>query len=363
MATLELTASVAERVLDLARWAPSGDNTQPWRFELLSDERFVVHGHDTRSESLYDLNGRASQLAIGMLLETIAIAATRFDRRVEIVRRPGLPETTPVFDVSLVHGDVAEDPLTEWIEKRTVQRRAMSTKPLTPHEQDELEASLPASYHVRWAATASERLRVANLMFSNDKLRFTIREAYETHKRVIKWRALTSEYGIPDAAVGLDPATTRLMQWMMQKWERVDFANRFLAATLVPRLQLALIPGMACAAHFLVVADRPRQDSDSHIVAGRAIQRFWLTATKLGLFTQPEITPLIFAEYARSGTRFSEAPHANEYAISISRRLRTVWAEDEINQAVWMGRIGRSSVPRARSMRQKLTELITAPPL
>lgn len=355
---MERTLSVAERVLDLARWAPSGDNTQPWSFELLSGERFVVHGRDTRAESVYDLNGHASQLAIGMLLETIGIAATRFGRRAEIVRRPNLPETTLVFNVALVSSDMPEHPAAAYIEKRTVQRRAMSTKPLTRQEQLELEAALPAGYGVLWLTRASERLRVARLMFLNDKLRFTIKEAYETHKRVIKWKALTSDYGIPDAAVGLDPITTRLMQWMMKKWERINFANRYLAGTLSPRLQLALVPGVACAAHFLIVAAQAPQDSDARIAAGRVIQRFWLTATKLGLLTQPEITPLIFSKYARDGTQFSKAAHAGDLANTIALTMRNVWGKDDIDDAVWMGRIGRSSPPRARSTRQQAKELI-----
>ena len=40
-------------ILDLARWAPSGDNTQPWRFEIIDETRFVVHGFDTRSDCVY----------------------------------------------------------------------------------------------------------------------------------------------------------------------------------------------------------------------------------------------------------------------------------------------------------------------
>ena len=38
------------KLLDLARWAPSGDNTQPWRFEIAGEGHIVVHGHDTRVE-------------------------------------------------------------------------------------------------------------------------------------------------------------------------------------------------------------------------------------------------------------------------------------------------------------------------
>src|SRR5436190_13834128 len=75
---------VCEQVLDLARWAPSGDNTQPWRFEIRSDREILVHGYDTRDHCVYDLDGWASQLSHGALLETLAIAATGFGLRAQI---------------------------------------------------------------------------------------------------------------------------------------------------------------------------------------------------------------------------------------------------------------------------------------
>ena len=68
--------TVIARILDLARWAPSGDNTQPWRFEIIDEMHFLIHAEDTRDWCVYDLDGRASQIAVGALLETIAIAAS-----------------------------------------------------------------------------------------------------------------------------------------------------------------------------------------------------------------------------------------------------------------------------------------------
>jgi len=64
------------KILDLARWAPSGDNTQPWRFEIVSDKHLAIHGNDTRDWCVYDFNGHASHMAHGALLETLRIAAT-----------------------------------------------------------------------------------------------------------------------------------------------------------------------------------------------------------------------------------------------------------------------------------------------
>ena len=78
----------AEQILDLARWAPSGDNTQPWRFEIIDEHHLIVHAFDTRDHCVYDLDGRPSQIALGALLETIAIAASVHGLRAEFRRRP-----------------------------------------------------------------------------------------------------------------------------------------------------------------------------------------------------------------------------------------------------------------------------------
>ena len=103
----------------------------------------VVHGFDTRDHVVYDLDGRPSQLAIGCLLETIAIAATGHGLGTKIDRREDMPDTHPTFDVHLSSGDsVIPDPLIPYIERRTVQRRPMSWRSLTQQEKSVLEKAV-----------------------------------------------------------------------------------------------------------------------------------------------------------------------------------------------------------------------------
>ena len=114
-------------ILDLARWAPSGDNTQVWRFEVLGPDHVAVHFHDTREDTVYDFRGRPSQISHGTLLETMAIAATAHGLRAEITRRPDDQDHLPVFDVRFVPDPaVKPSPLLGAITTRSVQRRAMS---------------------------------------------------------------------------------------------------------------------------------------------------------------------------------------------------------------------------------------------
>jgi nitroreductase len=352
---------VIEKILDQARWAPSGDNTQPWRFEIVDDGHVIVHGFDTRGHCVYDLDGHPSQLAIGALLETISVAASAHGRRASITRRPDTPETHLLVDVHFeVDPQIGPDPLAEFIEARAVQRRAMSTKPLTRGQKAMLANCAGDHCRVVWLESLGQRWRAAKLCFDNAKIRLTIPEAYAVHRDIIEWNARFSEDRIPDLAVGADALNLRVMRWAMASWERVDFLNKWLAGHLMPRLQMDLIPGILCAGHFALVAPTRLETVDDYIIAGRAMQRFWLVATSLGLYLQPEMTPLIFARYHRLNVDFTRIKATGALAGGLDRRLRSMFVQEDIDAVFFMGRIGAGPAPAARSTRKPLDALILA---
>lgn len=347
------------QILDLARWAPSGDNTQPWRFEILGERHLVVHGFDTRDHVVYDLQGRASQLALGGLLETIEIAAQGQGWRCDISRRQKMPETRPTFDVQFSDTLPETHPLESAIRTRVTNRRAFRRQPLGEHERRALEATVGAGYRVQWLEGAARR-RMARLLFANAGIRLTTPEAYEVHKSIIEWDSQFSKDRIPDQAVGLDPMALRLMRWAMHSWGRIVFLNTWMGGTLLPRLQLDVWPALNCAAHFVIVADRSLLTLADYVAAGRVMQRFWLTATRLGLQFQPEMTPLIFASYVYQGIDFSKRVRSLELARRVTRDLEGLIGMDACRQAVYMGRVGFEKAPHARSVRLGLEELIVA---
>lgn len=346
-----------DKILDLARWAPSGDNTQIWRFEVLADDHVRVHGFDTRHWCVYDLEGHASQIAVGAMLETLSIAATAHGLRADIARRPDTPDTHLQFDIRLVADpSVAPDPLLPCITTRSVQRRAMGSRPLTDEERQALDAAV-FPYRIVWFGGFRDRLRIAKLNFDSAQIRLTIPEAFQTHSRVIEWGARFSEDRIPEAAVGVDPLTGKLMRFVMASWSRVEFFNRWLFGTFAPRLQLDLIPGIACSAHAFMIAPTRPDRVDDYVATGRAMQRLWLTVEKLGLQSQPEMTPLIFNQYARAGRRFTENGEALARADDLAQRLGSLLPEEDVERAVWACRIGRSRNIPGRSLRLPLERL------
>lgn len=352
----------AGRVLDLARWAPSGDNSQPWRFELLGPDRLRVYGRDTRDHCIYDLQGRASQLAWGGLLESIAIAASGEGLRADIRRQDG---DASRFDVALkVDARQRRDPLAGWLRQRQTRRGLYSTRDLSAAEREILQAALPAGYELRWFQGWRQRLAFAAMLFGNGGLRLALPEAYGTHSAALDWTLRVSPDRIPARALGLDPLTRRIMGWVMADARRAALAARLPGASLLARLEMDWLPALACGAHFVLLAPTPPASVDERVAAGRAMQRFWLSAARLGLALQPAMTPLIFAEYVRDGVRFTARADLEARARSLVRRCERLIGAEDLARAVFLGRIGGASYTPVRSTRLALQHLLidTPPP-
>ena len=344
-------------ILEFARWAPSGDNTQPWRFEVMDKNHLIIHAFDTRALGVYDLDGHSSQIAAGTLLETLAIAASVHGLQAKFTRNLEAPDTQPQYFAELsADSQLQPDPLHAYIKQRSVQRRLMRTSALSEQQKQALQQALGQEYEVVWFE-GRRRWHVAKLMFDNAKIRLTLPEAYHVHRDIIEWKARFSVDKVPDQALGLDAATLKLMRWVMVSWRRVDFFNTYLAGHWVPRIEMDLLPGIFCAAHFAILASQAPVTIDDYVAAGRAVQRFWLTATRMGLGLQPELTPLVFSRYVRQTKPFTQSAAAWKQAQVLSVRLNEILA-DATPRAAFMGRIGYSAPPWSRSLRLPLQRLI-----
>lgn len=347
------------QILDLARWAPSGDNTQPWRFEIIDDAHIAIHGHDTRKHVIYDFDGHASQMAHGALLETLRLAATRFGLKAVWNIRGGCPDDAPIYDVMLQAAEIQEDPLVRFIEKRCVQRRPMRTIPLSATEKEALATSVGNSYTLQYLESFTDRLAVARLLWDNAHLRLTCPEAFRVHRDVIEWNARFSNDRIPDQALGVDPLTARIMKWVMHSWERVTFFNRYMGGTIAPRVQMDFVPALRCASHILIRSEKTPASLQDYVLSGIALQQFWLTATSLGLQLQPEMTPLIFRWYVRAGRPISQLATINDAAVELAGKFEQLAGAGNNTPYVFFCRVGNSPQPRSRSLRKDTENLMT----
>ena len=347
------------RILTLARWAPSGDNCQPWKFEIINEKHVVVHGTDTREWCLYDFDGHASHIAHGALIETIRIAASAEKLTVSWKRRGDSAGTTAIYDIHFQpEPELSDDPLLPFIESRVVKRRMMKTTPLTEEQKRTLASAVAPDLEVVFFETGSDKSNIAKLLWRSAYVRLTCPEAYSVHREVIEWNARFSIDRIPEEAVGVDRLTARLMRWVMHSWKRVSFFNKFLFGTILPRIQLDVLPAIFCGTHALLKPKARLSSTDDYVTAGMSIQRFWLTVASQGLYLQPQMTPVIFRWYARHEKPFSALPEPMNVAKEISDRFEKLANIDKQDDLAFFCRLGESSPPRSRSLRKALGDLI-----
>ena len=354
-------ASALEEILDFARWAPSGDNAQPWRFEVLGPDGLAVHIGDESGKNVYEYRGgEPTLISAGVLLETLRLSATRFQRRMAW-RYDGRGEHGHRLLVHFIPDEaVTPDPLSSYIAQRSVNRWPYRKRPLGPAEKSALEQALSPDLRITWYESDKARWAIARLNAMASDIRLRIPEAYGVHQRIIDWTRNLSPTGIPARAIGLDAMTLRIMRWAMRDWANAKTLNR-IAGTAAAVLQMDYLPGMSSAGYFTLSLANDVAPGEARIEAlldaGQSVQRIWLTATKLGLAMQPCLATLAFAHYGATGEAFT----TDAKAAKAAARLASAAGErlGPNGRVVFMGRIGwpREQKIMARSTRRPFQDL------
>lgn len=349
-------------ILRAARWAPSGDNAQPWRFDVLDDDTVALHLPPPSGVNVYEYrDGEPLLLAGGMLLESLRIAATAHGRSMQWrIEGSGWPSRIVVRFTP--DADVAVDGLYSCLGLRSVNRWRFRTRPLRDQDRAALTDGLGERLIVDWYPRLAQRWQFARLAASATDIRLRAPEAFPIHRDVIDWQRRLSPTGIPAGAVGLNRPTLLLMRWAMRDWPRTQLLNR-LGSTTTAALQMDYMPILSSGACFSVQwaqpAPTPEDRTLSLLQAGERLQRFWLTATRLGLVLQPLLAMLIFADYGEKTLTFTADTQVQRKAVSLATSFRRVFGNRPDN-FVFMGRIGepRSTQPGCRSVRRSLKELV-----
>jgi nitroreductase len=357
-------ATVMEEIIAIARWTPSGDNSQPWRFQPVDENRLTVYIENDSADNIYEYrDGQPTLLSAGMLLASLRIAASAFSRTMQW-NEAGKRGKVHQIDVTFIpDASIAPDPLTSFVPLRSVDRRPYRLRPLSGAKKELLEAALGNDLEITWYETIRDRMKIAGLNAAATDIRLQIPETFAIHKQVIDWRRRQSPTGIPAAALGLDRSTLTIMRWAMQSWERLDRFNRR-AGTFPARLQMDYLPGVFCAAHFSIKLKSqatPELQVTQLLEAGESLQNFWLMATKLGLVMQPSLAPLAFAYLGGTGKSFTVNQRMQTAGEALARQCSGLFPGRL--ETIFLGRIGqaRSSGSACRSTRRDFDALIEKP--
>lgn len=338
------------QLLKLAVAAPSGDNCQPWRL-ILMDGRLQLFNRPDQDTSLYNHAQRASLLAHGALLENLAIAAPGFGLRAEISLFPDPAVPEHIANVTFSEGERLDDPLCYWVERRCTNRKKYVPIPLTEFQRRELVATPAdgAAARVHLVHEPGEVRVLAGLLAKNDRLVFENRNLHAFLFDHLRWsdeEARATGDGMDIKTLELAPPD-RLAFPLLKHWPLVGILNRLGLPRLIEHTALKLLGSSAAIAGVSL----PDLEPATLVNGGRAMQRFWLQATSLGLAVQPVAGLALLVQRLRSGNNaeLNEAQRAlvTEVGAGLDR------AFDSAGRSLVMCfRLGTSPPPSARALRR-----------
>lgn len=346
-----------EAILDYARWTPSGDNSQSWQFEIQNANEFIFHFHN--EDSLYDFAGKPSIMTMGFFIESFQIAASHFGYRSDWTYESVGPKTHKIYFKITKDDSINENLLFPFLKIRSVDRYSYKTFGLTQKQKIILEKSIGEQFKIHWFESFSDRYRVTKLNAIATHIRLSIPETYLTHKKMMDFENDFSQDKVPVKASGVSPLTQKLLKFGIQNWKRIDFMNTFLGATMVSQLEMDFLPGINCAAHYIIEWKNSEDVNNiqSLLSAGQSLQRFWLQLTQLGLAMQPAVATIAFAYYGKNKIFFTKNLSMQKQALKLCQQIDHIV---DVNKIVFMGRVGvpKTTLQQPRSTRKDLSEII-----
>ncbi len=351
-----------ETILMEAIWAPSGDNIQPWRIIPLSPTvclMTVVYGEDT----IFDLDHASTHMALGTFIETACIAAIKrgYEPLVQLESQSSdRGDVAPVYKFEIFPlAEPRHETLFEYIKQRKTNRFPYKRIQMTSEQKKLIENNIPAGYRFIWFE-GSKRLRGAYLTFLAGCIRYAAPESFKTHQETIDWANAThSPDRIPAQGIGMPRIMLPFVKWFLGSKNRFWFFVRFMMGHMTTAFQLDFIPNYFCAGQVAILADKQPKTPDDFVMAGRSVQRFWLSLTAVGLVSQPLYSPLIFSRYHAMGIKFTNAPYLQRKASSLTTYFKKfLGQENDLGHVVWFARLGATSPIQSYSERVPVKNII-----
>ena len=285
-----MSQTLIDKILEAAVRAPSGDNVQPWRFEVSENPlRIKLFNKPEADDSYYNFQQAASYIANGTALENIVIASKElgFEPNVELIPDDAQPEL--VAQITLTPSQPEPQTLYNAIFTRNTNRFLYRSHPLTDQAQQQFqhEATQIPGCKLRLYAKREDIKALAWTVKINDRIIFEFKPIHRYLFSKIGWtekEIKDTKDGMPVGTLGLS-RFERLCFPLLQYWWLVKFAN-YVGLSHVIGLKGWFNYRSAAALGMITVQGN---DKRALVEGGRAAQRVWLESARQGLAFQPII--------------------------------------------------------------------------
>lgn len=338
-----------KEILNIAIWAPSGDNSQPWRFEIKNNELYIFNIPD-RDNPILNFKQSGSYVAHGGLMENISIVASHFGYNVNPALFPDSSNENLVAIISFQKSHIKDSPLYDYIKQRVTNRRPYKNESLTQKQKNTLLDGIEdiEGGKVIFAEDREKKKIIGNAASTMERVALETPAIHKLFFGGILWRRKDNEDGKGGLYIKTleVPPPVRIAFRFLKNWTITNILNKIGFSKLAAKGN-AQTYAKSSALYVVVMDNDTNRD---FINAGRISQRVWLNATKLGLSVQPVTGILFLARRVLAGdTDVFSSLHIPLIKNAYEQIKSTFGVQN--GTIAMMFRVGYAKKPTARSFR------------
>ncbi len=338
-------------IVEIAVYAPSGENSQPWRFEIFKNTLYV-YNLPKRDNPIYNYRQRGSYLAHGALIQNISIVAPSFGLIAEIHLFPDQQDTDLVAQISFREALTVNSEWESVIKQRSTNRKKYKNEKLDQEIIEKLKKSVEGMSHcdTLFIEDTETITKIASYVSVPDRIMLEYKPLHDTIFDNICWTDTENEkrkMGLFVKTMELAPpeqVVFRLLKhWSVARCARVVGLPKFISQENAKKYSTGSVYAV------FVVEDK----DDAYVYAGMAMQQLWLTAITSGLVAHPLAALSYLYESIHAGN-MSELLREHVEIISLAyTNLSDTCAISDSQKIAMILRIGKSDPVRATSPKLK----------
>lgn len=354
----ELSKEITDAIVTAAGLAPSGGNIQPWKWVLSNNALFLFHDEHF-SFSLLDFNNYGSYVGLGAAIENAELKANELGYIPATEYFPlGKPNTLIAkltFEKTVPNKDI----LVDYVSTRFTNRNQGEYSPLSESDKEQLTNSIATinNANITFITDRDKIYKLGEIVAGADKVRMMNERGHkDTFFDEMRWNdeeAKSTRDGIDIATVGVTAGEAAGFA-MAKDYRAIKHLKDWDKGAAFEKLTKKV----AAVSSAMALIYMPTPSIDNYMQGGRAVQRAWLMATKLGYAFQPLSVPLFLFRRLTEGKGVGFSVQDMENLKVLKAEYSSILPQYDEKGHIFMFRLAKADEPEIKSLRRELTDIL-----